>query len=95
MADKKNSPPRAFSAQDVQELRRDALLTRQALAEALTAVGFKTSAATLATQATRGGGPPYRVWGGKRPLYAWGEALDWAHGRLSKPVHTTSELEVA
>src|SRR5271170_840274 len=37
----------------------DALLTRAATAAALTDTGFPVSPATLATQATRGGGPPY------------------------------------
>ena len=38
----------------------DQLLTRTELAAALTELGFPTSPATLATRATRGGGPLFR-----------------------------------
>ena len=72
----------------------DALLTRDRTAEALTDAGFPVTAATLATKATRGGGPPFRRFG-TRPLYRWGDALEWAESRLSKPIHSTSELGVA
>ena len=67
----------------------DALFTRASLAAALTEAGFPVSGATLATKATRGGGPPYRLFG-RRPLYRWGDALDWARSRLSAPVANTS-----
>lgn len=72
----------------------DAKLTRKATAEALTAAGFPISDKTLSTMATRGGGPLYQLFG-RKPLYRWGDALEWAKGRLSKPVRTTSELEAA
>ena len=36
--------------------------------------------------------PPYRKFG-NRPLYRWADALDWARGRLSKTVTSSSELE--
>jgi hypothetical protein len=72
----------------------DAKLTRKQAAEALTAAGFPISDKTLATMATRGGGPLYQLFG-RKPLYTWRDALEWARGRLSKPVHTTSELEAA
>ena len=72
----------------------DMMLTRDALAVALSAAGFPISAATLATKATRGGGPKYRLFG-RRPLYKWSDSLDWARGRLSKPVTSSSELEAA
>jgi alkylation response protein AidB-like acyl-CoA dehydrogenase len=68
----------------------DALLTRDQAAAALTEVGFPTAPATLATKATRGGGPPYRLFGAK-PLYRWADALAWARSRLSEPRHSTSE----
>jgi hypothetical protein len=57
---------------------------------ALTAVGFPVRPATLATKATRGGGPAFRLFG-KKPLYRWGDALDWARSRLSAPRRSTSE----
>jgi hypothetical protein len=72
----------------------DAFLTRDAVAAALTDAGFPVSAATLATKATRGGGPPYQLFG-RRPLYRWGDVLEWARGRLSKPVANTSEANAA
>ncbi len=68
----------------------DALLRRKATADALTAKGYTTSDKTLSTKATRGGGPPYRLFG-RFPLYRWGDALAWAEGRLSPPRHSTSE----
>jgi hypothetical protein len=46
----------------------DLLLTRQRTAEALTAAGYPISHRTLATKATRGGGPPYSLFSG-RALY--------------------------
>jgi hypothetical protein len=52
----------------------DALLTRLKTADALTEVGFPIKEATLATKATRGGGPPYRRFG-SRALYRWGGTL--------------------
>jgi len=70
----------------------DALLTRDATANALTESGFPTASPTLATKATRGGGPPFRRFG-RRPLYRWGDALGWAKSRLSEPIRSTSELD--
>jgi hypothetical protein len=70
----------------------DALLRREPTAGALTASGFPTKASTLATKATRGGGPPYRSYG-RIPLYRWGDALAWAQSRLSAPRASTSEAE--
>lgn len=75
-------------------LSRDTKLTRQQVANALTEAGFPVTHATLATKATRGGGPPFRLFG-KKPLYTWGEALAWAEGRLSGPVSSTSEAKVS
>jgi hypothetical protein len=68
----------------------DALLTRLKTADALTEVGFPIKEATLATKATRGGGPPYRRFG-SRALYRWGDALLWAKRRLSAPRCSPSE----
>ena len=68
----------------------DALLPRDKTAEALSERGFPTSPKTLATKATRGGGPPYALFG-KRALYRWGDVVAWAQSRLSPPADTTSE----
>jgi hypothetical protein len=70
----------------------DALLRRRRLAEALTACGFQITEKTLATMATRGGGPPYHLWG-RFPLYRWASALAWAESRLSAPRLSTSEAD--
>ena len=68
----------------------NALLTRDAVAAALTEAGFPVKPKTLSTQATRGGGPPFRHFG-SRVLYRWSDALAWAEARLSPPHHSTSE----
>jgi hypothetical protein len=70
----------------------DALLTRDATANALTESGFPTASPTLATKATRGGGPPFRRFG-RRPLYRWGDALEWAESRLSERIRSTLESD--
>jgi hypothetical protein len=68
----------------------DARLTRNALAQALTDAGYPTSPATLATKATRGGGPPFQHYG-PRVIYIWGKALRWAQSRLGPVICSTSE----
>jgi hypothetical protein len=59
------------------------LLSREELSRALTLRGMPIAAATLATMKTRGGGPPVTHWG-RKPLYEWQLALDWACSRLTK-----------
>lgn len=68
----------------------DALLTRATVALALTEAGYPISKNTLASKATRGGGPPYRLFG-KRPLYRWGDSLAWAEARCTDAKHNSSE----
>jgi hypothetical protein len=68
----------------------DALLTRDAAAAALTAAGFPTSPATLATKVSRGNGPEYQKYG-QKPLYRWGPLLSWAQSRLTAPRRSSSE----
>ena len=71
-----------------------ALLSRKELARALSAHGFTITASTLATKATRGGGPKYQQWGRRRVLYAWGDAVAWAEGRLGTVrEHTSADRE--
>jgi hypothetical protein len=69
-----------------------ALLTREAVAAALTEAGFPVKSRTLATKATRGGGPQFQKFG-TRPLYRWGDAISWAESRLSRPRGSTSEAD--
>jgi hypothetical protein len=70
----------------------DALLGRKELAEALTDAGYKTARSSLASLATRGGGPKFRKYG-KYPIYRWGDALEWAKSRAGPLVSSTSELD--
>lgn len=70
----------------------DDLLTRTQAAAALTAAGYPTATATLATKACRGGGPLYRTYSG-RALYRWADALAWAESRTSAPRRSTSEAD--
>ena len=72
----------------------DALLRRKRTAHALTEAGYPTSEKTLATQASRGDGPPYHRYG-RYPLYKWGDALAWAEARLKPARRSTSEHERA
>ena len=68
----------------------DALLTRAQAGAALRDAGFPISDKTLATKATRGGGPAYRRFGA-RVRYRWADALAWAQSRLSDAHTSTSE----
>jgi hypothetical protein len=70
----------------------DALLTRERMAAALTAAGYPVATKTLATKESRGGGPPYRVFGG-RALYHWGDALAWAEQAAGAARCSTSEAD--
>jgi hypothetical protein len=69
------------------------LLARDRCAAALTEAGYPTSPATLATKASRGGGPPFRKYG-PRVLYEWSSSLAWARSRLGPVVNSTSELDL-
>ncbi len=70
------------------------LLRRVAVAAALKAAGFPVATATLATMATRGGGPQYRLFG-RVPLYRWADALAWAEAKLTAPQTSTSAGDAA
>jgi hypothetical protein len=70
----------------------NARLTRSQTAAALTEAGFPVKSSTLATKATRGGGPAYQLFG-QKPLYRWGDVLAWAKGRLTDPRRSTSESD--
>jgi len=74
------------------DLPDDTLLLRAPFAGALTELGYKISAATLSTMATRGGGPAFSKWG-TRAVYHWGTGKRWAESKLTPPVESTSELQ--
>jgi hypothetical protein len=69
-------------------------LTRRETAVALTEAGYRIAEATLATMATRDGGPPFEKWN-RKPLYRWGDALAWAKARMSRPIRRARELREA
>jgi hypothetical protein len=62
----------------------DDLLTREQVAAALTAAGYRIKEKTLATKASRGGGPTYQLFN-RRALYRWGDALAWAQTNMRTP----------
>jgi hypothetical protein len=69
-------------------------LDRRETAAALTEAGFPIAASTLATLATRGGGPRYVVFN-RRCLYDISEAMRWAEERAGAPAATASEARMA
>lgn len=71
------------------------LMRRLKTAEYVREVHFQPlEVSTLATMATRGGGPPYhRI--GSTVLYARDDVDRWAHERLGRAVRSTSELRQA
>jgi hypothetical protein len=68
----------------------DSRLGRKQTADALSAAGYPIAEATLASMASRGGGPAFHKFG-PRVIYRWGDALEWAQQRLSQPVCSTSK----
>lgn len=70
------------------------LFTREGVAKALTAAGYPIATGTLAQKAVRGDGPPYQKFG-RKPLYRWKSALEWAEARTGKVVSSTSEDKAA
>jgi hypothetical protein len=68
----------------------NALLGRKETAAALTEAGFPIAAETLTTKASRGGGPPYSLFG-PRALYRWGTSLEWARSQLTPPRRSATE----
>lgn len=67
-------------------------LVRTEAAEFLTNSGYPVAVRTLSKLACIGGGPKFRKFGNKRPLYSPDDLLAWARSRTSEPVATTSEF---
>lgn len=67
-----------------------ALINRAQCAKLLSEAGYPTSRHTLASLASRGGGPLYRKYG-RVVVYRWSDALDWAQARLGAFRSTASE----
>lgn len=72
----------------------DTMLRRRGAARALSEAGYPVSEATLATKASRGGGPPYQKFG-RVPLYRRGDLFAWAEARLSAPMRSASKVDMA
>jgi hypothetical protein len=72
----------------------DSMFTRDKGAVALSDLGFPVTKATLATLASRGGGPPYRRFG-KRALYRWADLVAWAEARCSASRSNTSQIDAS
>ena len=72
----------------------DTLVVRDDAATVLTEAGYPIASTTLATKASRGGGPPYKLYG-RKPLYRVSDLLAWAESRCSKIVTSTSDYEAA
>jgi hypothetical protein len=68
----------------------DPMLSRRKAAERLKKAGYPSSEKSLATQATRGNGPPFYHFG-KWVLYRESELLFWAEHRLTPLRRSTSE----
>ena len=66
-------------------------LTRQEAASFLTSRGFPTAKGTLQKYVTVGGGPRYQRFG-NRALYKPNDLIEWAQGRLSAPVTSSSQI---
>jgi hypothetical protein len=81
-------------ASELPSLSPDALLRRAALVQAFNEKGFPMTTSTLATNATRGGGPPYRLFG-RIPLYRWGDALAWAESLMTAPRNSSADGDVS
>jgi hypothetical protein len=77
---------------DTSCLAPSALLRRDDCATTLTRAGFPISPKTLATMASRGGGPPYHKFG-RAVVYRWSEVLAWAEARLSPPMSSSSDAD--
>lgn len=71
----------------------DQYLNRDKAAQFLDKIGLRISAATLATFASRGGGPNYTRFG-KRAVYLEKDLLEWASERMSVAGKTHTERSV-
>jgi hypothetical protein len=72
------------------EIPAEARFTRPQAAKVLTACGLPCSPKTLASQATRGGGPEYQRFG-KFVSYTGANLAAWARAKLGKPASSASE----
>jgi hypothetical protein len=72
-------------------LSLDTYLPREKVPDALEReLGLHTTKTSLATMATRGGGPRFRKFG-PRAVYRWGDVVEWAEAKLSASRRSTAE----
>jgi hypothetical protein len=76
------------------EIDDDQYLRRKQLADAFQTRGYPCTEKSLATRACRGNGPPYQLWGGRIPIYPWGNARAWAEANLSTLQCSTYEADL-
>src|SRR5262245_38715084 len=84
---------RSRPALTLDSIRVDARLTRRQAAKALTDCGNPVSPKTLSTKASRGGGPPYQLFG-KIAIYTWGTLVAWALAEMGEPARSASEHRI-
>lgn len=72
----------------------DTLLDSIAAARWFTDHGVRRTPSTLRRLRCTGGGPRYRLMN-KRPYYTEHDLITWVESRLSAPVRSTSEADVA
>ncbi len=72
----------------------DKLFRRRDAADALTAAGYPVNTTTLATMASRGTGPKFKLFG-RTPLYRGADLMEWAERRTSPFGRSVSECEAA
>jgi hypothetical protein len=85
-----NTAAHAFSIQVLDTIPADTLLTRPQTAKALTDCGVPTAEKTLSTKASRGGGPPYRLYG-KIAIYTWGDVVAWVREIMGESASNATE----
>jgi hypothetical protein len=83
-------PPPAPPPIPLENIDPRTFLTRFQVAETLELCGIPMSSDTLATKATRGGGPPFRIFG-KSAVYQWADVVAWVIETMGEPARTTSE----
>lgn len=83
-----------FSFDEARGLNADTRLRRDQAAAALRGLGIPVAKSTLATMATRGGGPPFQRFN-RAVLYRWDDLLAWVKSRLSDPVRSTAEFDAS
>jgi hypothetical protein len=87
--------PETFAplALTIDAIPTDTKLTRRQAAKALTDCGVPLSEKTLSTKASRGGGPPYQLFG-KIAIYTWGTLVAWALAEMGEPARSASEHRI-